>query len=202
MKVIGITGGVGAGKSALLSYVEKNYNCQVILADQVAYRLQRKGEACYNAVVGILGRDCLASDGNIDKKKMADRIFTNPVLLQKINAIVHPAVNEYIFSQIDKAKKENVLDFFFVEAALLIESGYENIVDELWYIHADKEVRRERLGKSRAYSEQKIEQIMASQLSEDTFRKHCKVVIDNSGTLEAACKQIHEKLGDYLCQKN
>ena len=202
MKVIGITGGVGAGKSALLSYVERNYNCQVILADQAAHLLQGKGEACYNAVVEMLGRDCLDSDGNINKKKMADRIFANPALLQKINAIVHPAVREYIFSQIDEARKENVLDFLFIEAALLIESGFEDIVDELWYIHADREVRRKRLRTSRAYSAQKTEQIMASQLSEDTFRKHCTVVIDNSGTFESACKQIHEKLGDYLWQKN
>lgn len=202
MKIIGITGGVGAGKSALLSYVEKDYNCQVILADQAAHLLQRKGEACYNAVVEVLGRDCLNLDGDIDKKKMADIIFANPTLLRKINAIVHPTVKEYIILQIDEARKKNELDFFFIEGALLIENGFKDIVDELWYIYADREIRRKRLRTLRAYSDQKIERIMASQLSEDTFRKHCTVVIDNNGTIEAACKQIHEKLGDYLCQKN
>lgn len=201
MRVIGITGGVGAGKSEILSYVEKNYNCQVILADQVAHFLQRKGEACYDALVEVLGRDCLGGDGSIDKKKMAERIFADSSLLQKVNEVVHPAVKEWILSQIDKAKKEDILDFLFIEAALLIENGYENIADELWYIHADKEIRKERLRTSRAYSDRKIEQIMASQLSEDMFRSHCTVVIDNGGTLEAACKQIHEKLEDYLWQK-
>ena len=201
MRVIGITGGVGAGKSELLSYVEKNYNCQVILADQVAHLLQRKGEACYDALVELLGRDCLDGDGSIDKKKMAERIFADLALLQKVNEVVHPAVKEWILLQINKAKREGVLDFLFIEAALLIENGYENIADELWYIHADKEIRKERLRTSRAYSDQKIEQIMASQLSEDIFRSHCKVVIDNGGTLEAACNQIHEKLEDYLWQK-
>lgn len=201
MRVIGITGGVGAGKSELLSYVEKNFNCRVILADQVAHLLQGKGEACYDALVEVLGRDCLGRDGSIDKKKMAEKIFTDSALLQKVNAIVHPAVKEWILSQIDKVKKEDILDFLFIEAALLIENGYENIADELWYIHADKEIREERLQTSRAYSNQKIEQIMASQLSEDVFRNHCTVVIDNGGTLEAACNQIHEKLEDYLWQK-
>lgn len=201
MKVIGITGGVGAGKSELLSYVEKNYNCQVILADQVAHLLQRKGEVCYDALVEVLGRDCLNEDGSIDKKKMAERIFADPALLQKVNAIVHPAVKEWILLQIDAEKREGRLDFLFIEAALLIENGYENIADELWYIHADKKIRKERLQSSRAYSKQKIEQIMARQLSEDKFRSHCTVVIDNGGTLEAACNQIHEKLEDYLWQK-
>lgn len=201
MRVIGITGGVGAGKSELLSYVKKNFNCQVILADQVAHLLQRKGEACYDALVGVIGSDCLDGDGSIDKKKMAEKIFADSALLQKINAIVHPAVEEWILLQIDKAKKEDILDFLFIEAALLIENGYENIADELWYIYADEEVRKERLRTSREYSDQKIEQIMASQLSEDTFRDHCTVVIDNGGTLDDACKQIHEKLEDYLWQK-
>lgn len=201
MRIIGITGGVGAGKSELLSYVEKNYNCQVILADQVAHLLQRKGEACYDALVEVLGRDCLRGDGSINKKKMAERIFADSALLQKVNEVVHPAVKEWILSQIDKAKREGILDFLFIEAALLIENGYENIADELWYIYADKEIRRERLRISRAYSDQKIEQIMASQLSEDRFRSHCTVEIDNGGTLEDACNQIHEKLEDYLWQK-
>ena len=86
------------------------------------------------------------------------------------------------------------MDFLFIEAALLIECGYDKIVDELWYIYADKEVRRQRLKESRGYSDEKIDNIFKNQLSEDKFRSHCKVVIDNSGTLEDTCKQIDRAL--------
>lgn len=198
MKVIGITGGVGAGKSALLSYIVKKYNCRVILADEVAHMVKEPGQVCYRQLVELLSEDILQPDGRIDKAKMATRIFASDTLLDEVNAIIHPAVQDYIVEAIDTEKQRNKLDFLFVEAALLIEAGYLDIVDELWYIYAHEEVRRERLKASRQYSDEKIDSIMSQQLSEEEFRNNCKVVIDNSGALEEAYEQIDRKLGDYL----
>lgn len=201
MKVIGITGGVGAGKSEILSYIKENYHCQVILADKVAHQVEEPGQRCYDKLVALLGREILQENGRIDKAKMAEKIFAGQEVLAKVNEIVHPAVKEFIVQEIADRRKERKLDFLFVEAALLIEDGYEEIVDELWYIYAKEEVRRERLRTSRAYSDEKIDKILRKQLSEGVFRQHCRVVIDNSGRLEDACKQIDEKLGDCLCQR-
>lgn len=201
MKVIGITGGVGAGKSEILSYIKENYHCQVILADKVAHQVEEPGQRCYDKLVALLGREILQENGRIDKAKMAEKIFAGQEVLAKVNEIVHPAVKEFIVQEIADRRKEGKLDFLFVEAALLIEDGYEEIVDELWYIYAKEEVRRERLKSSRAYSDEKIDKILRKQLSEEVFRQHCRVVIDNSGRLEDACKQIDEKLGDCLCQR-
>lgn len=201
MKVIGITGGVGAGKSEILAYIEENYHCQVILADKVAHQVEEPGQKCYDKLVALLGREILQENGRIDKVKMAEKIFAGQAVLAKVNEIVHPAVKEFIVQEIADRRKEEKLDFLFVEAALLIEDGYEEIVDELWYIYAKEEVRRERLKISRAYSDEKIDKILQKQLSEEVFRQHCRVVIDNSGRLEDACKQIDEKLGDCLCQR-
>ena len=198
MKVIGITGGVGAGKSAILSYIAKKYNCRIILADEVAHTVKEPGQVCYRQLVMLLSEEILQPDGKIDKVKMASKIFSSDELLEKVNKIIHPAVQDYIEQVIASERAENKLDFLFIEAALLIEAGYLDIVEELWYIYADENVRRARLKASRQYSDEKIDSIMAQQLSEEEFRKHCKVIIDNSGTLENAYEQIDRKLGDYL----
>lgn len=201
MRVIGITGGVGAGKSKALEYLEEKYNCQVILADKVAHMLEEKGQKCYEELISLLGEEILTPDKSIDKQKMAEIIFADTDLLYKVNNIVHPAVKAFIVKTIEDKRIEGRLDFLFIEAALLIEDGYDVIVDELWYIHSDVDVRRDRLKSTRAYSDEKIDEIIQKQLSEEEFRKHCKVIIDNSGSFKAACKQIDEKMEEYLCQR-
>ena len=198
MKVIGITGGVGAGKSELLKYIKENYKCRILLADEAAHKVKEPGQPCYEKLVKLLSVDILCEDGSIDKGKMAARIFASEELLEKVNQIVHPAVKEMILNEIRETKKEGKADFFFLEAALLIEGGYLNIVDEMWYIYAREEVRRNRLKASRNYSDEKIDAIMKAQLTEEGFRQNCTVTIDNSDGLEKAYRQIELKLGEEL----
>lgn len=194
MKIIGITGGVGAGKSELLSYLVQNYSCRVLMADEVGNRVKEPGQPCYHALVKLLGESVLDGNKEIDRKRMADMIFGDEHLLQRVNAIIHPAVEDYIFEQIRIERERGQIAFFFVEAALLIECGYDRKLDELWYIYAEPEIRAKRLRESRGYSDEKIHGIMTSQLSDEEFRRVCKVVIDNSGTLEQAYEQIDAAL--------
>lgn len=200
-RIIGITGGIGAGKSALLDYIGEHYNCQVILADEVAHRLKEPGQECYDSLIKLLGKEIVNEDGTIAKARMAEKIFADKSRLLQVNRIMHPAVKTFILERIEACRKEGRLDFLFVEAALLIEDGYGQIVDELWYIAADAKIRRKRLKESRAYSNEKINAILKEQLSEEEYRRHCRVVIDNSGSLADACRQIDEKLEEYLCQR-
>lgn len=201
MKVIGITGGVGAGKSRILTYLKEHTKCRIIMADQVAHELEKPGMACYEKLLALLGEDILAENGEIHKALFAARIFARKELLAQVNEIVHPAVKEYILHAIEEERENGQSDYLFIEAALLIEDGYEEIVDEMWYIHTDEQVRRARLKSSRGYTDEKIDGIMRGQLSEEEFYRHCPVVIDNSGTLEHVYRQIDEKLGEDLCQK-
>ena len=196
MRIIGITGGIGAGKSQVLQYIRENYNCRVILADDVGNEVKLPGKICYNELVELLGDDILGEDGFIIREKMASKIFSDKELLEKVNAIIHPAVQDYILTEIEKEKNARNLELFFVEAALLIECGYGAHVDEMWYVYADEEVRRKRLRDNRHYSDEKITSIMKGQLKEEEFRKHCHVVIDNSKELEETQKQIDRILGD------
>ena len=114
-------------------------------------------------------------------------------MLEQLNGIIHPAVKRYILRSL-KEKEQQGCKLCIVEAALFLEEHYEEFCDEVWYVYAPEEVRRKRLIQDRGYSEEKVEQIFASQLSEEEFRCHCKVVIDNSADLGDTYRQIDERL--------
>ena len=99
-----------------------------------------------------------------------------------------------MLEQYNKEKKEGRTEFLFLEAALLIEEHYDEICDELWYIYTTEENRRARLKASRGYSDAHVDRIFASQLSEEEYGRHCRVVIDNNGTLEETLTQTEEAL--------
>ena len=201
MRLIGITGGVGAGKTEILDFIRRHYRCRIYLADEVARLIQQPGHACYEKIVALLGSGVLKEDGSIDRGKMAARIFVDNELLKKVNAIVHPAVREYLEHAVEEARADKETELFFIEAALLIENGYRDYVDEMWYISAPVDVRTERLRQSRSYSDEKTEQIMQSQLSEERFRQNCDFVINNDASLAEAHEQIKKRLEAYTWQE-
>lgn len=180
MKIIGITGGIGAGKSSVLNYIQKNYNARIILADQVAHMLEEPGMPCYFKIVETFGSGILNPDMTINRQHLASIVFEDENKRIKLNAIVHPEVKEYIVEEITKERKNGIIDFFIIEAALLLEARYDLICDEVWYIYANEDNRRERLKVSRGYSDDKIDYIMKSQLTEAKFREKCDIVIDNN----------------------
>ena len=199
MKIIGITGGVGAGKSRVLAYLQEHYNCRIMMTDQTAKDLQLPGGACYGPVLEILseadtGRELLEQDGTINKEEMASRIFADPDLLRRINALIHPAVTQAVMDAIAQEREAGRIDYFFLEAALLIETGFTEVVDSMWYIYADEAVRRQRLRETRGYDDAKTDRIMASQLSDALFRENCDTVIDNSGNFSDTAWRIDQAI--------
>lgn len=195
MKIIGITGGVGAGKSQILSYLQTTYGARVLAADAAANALKQPGQCCYQPIVSLLGEDILTQEGLIDNGKMAAAVFADKEKLAAVNRIVHPAVREYILREIKRARREGAA-YFFLEAALLIEEHYDEVVDEMWYIDTSDEIRRRRLRDSRGYTDEKITAIMKSQLPRTAFCDACDFVIDNSHTFEETKKQIDRKMGE------
>ena len=191
MLFIGITGGVGAGKSAVLNYLSEHYNCRVLLADDIAHFLMKPGSDCYETLVRLFETDnVFLENGEIDRLKMAAVLFSDESKREALNSIVHPAVKRYVMEQYEKERMESRLDMLVLEAALLIEEHYDAICDELWYIYTSEENRRIRLKENRGYSDEKIDRIFQSQLSEDDFRNHCRETIDNNGTPEDSFLQI------------
>ena len=129
---------------------------------------------------------------------MAAAIFGDPELLAAVNGLIHPAVREMIEAEIEKERAAGVRDFFFVEAALLIECGYDEVVDEMWYIYCDLDERRRRLKASRGYSDEKIDSILKSQLSHEAFLAGTDVMIDNSGTPQESFAAIDREMARLM----
>lgn len=191
MKFIGITGGVGAGKSEVLAYLKKQPDTRVMLADEIAHQLMEPGTDCYETIrEQFAAADIFLPEGGFDREKLAALIFSEEEKRERLNAIVHPAVKEYVVSEVKAEREKGTLQFLFLEAALLIEDHYDEICDELWYIDTKEEIRKQRLMASRGYSEEKVRRIFASQLKEELYYSHCKVVIDNNGTVEETLARI------------
>lgn len=193
MRIIGITGGVGSGKSQVLSYLKEKYKARICQADQVAWKLQNPGTSCYQKIVEHYGSEILHSDGTIDRQHLGRIVFSDDQERAVLNQIMHPEVKKEICRQIQRSSEDGV-SIFVIEAALLIEEHYDKICDELWFIYTKDEVRRIRLKASRNYDDQKINAMFAAQLEESVFRKNCQRIIDNSCTFEETCVQLDEAM--------
>ena len=177
MKILGITGGVGCGKSTVLHYLEEAYGAFLIECDQVAKDLQEPGEVCWQPMIDLFGEQIVREDQSIDRSAVAKMVFQDVDLREKLNAIVHPAVKERVH-QLIEAHADSPL--IVIEAALLLDDNYDLICDEIWYIHADEPVRRQRLKSSRGYTDERITQMIRSQRTEESFRALTTLTIDNS----------------------
>ena len=183
MKVLGITGGVGAGKSTVLMYLKEHYGARIIQADQVGHLLQRPHESCYRRIVELFGSTVLNADGTINRSKLGAIVYADPQKMARLNAIMHPSIRRWIKSEVEAEQKRGCVPFVTVEAALLLEDHYDEICDEIWYVHTDDAVRIKRLQESRGYSEEMCRRIMANQKNECDFRAACQLVIDNSSDI-------------------
>lgn len=192
--VIGVTGGVGAGKSTVLEQLEKHFGAHLIIADEVAKELMEPQGASYEAVVDAFGREILNEEGQIDRQRLAGIVFNDDEKLELLNSLTHPKVRTEIERRIASVYEKDANALIVVEAALLIEAGYEEMLDELWVIDADPEVRIQRLMENRGYSREKCLDIMNNQLSNEEFRTHADEVIDNSGTLDETLRRIEAVL--------
>ena len=193
MRVIGITGGVGSGKSEVLRYLKEAYGAWVCQMDETAKELQRRGTTCFRRIVEHFGGRVVSAEGELDRAALSGIVFSDEQELQALNEIVHPEVNRQVRGDIEE-KRAQGLEFYVVEAALLPDVGRE-LCDELWYIYTEEKVRRERLKASRGYTDERITQMIASQPGEERFRSACTAVIDNSGDFEDTKRQIGERLG-------
>ncbi|MCD7709002.1 MAG: dephospho-CoA kinase [Clostridiales bacterium] len=203
MIFIGITGGVGAGKSEILAHLAEMDGAKVVLADEIAHELMEPGKGCYEKIIAEFpGDDILKNpadkESGFDNKKLAEAIFSDERKREKINGIVHPAVKEHIKNEAKRAREGGDIKLLVLEAALLIEEKYDEICDEIWYIYADAGIRRQRLKSSRGYSDEKIDGIFASQLTDEEYIKACDVTIDNNGAIEETLKQIDKCIEERI----
>lgn len=193
MKVIGLTGGIGSGKSEVCRYLKNKYGAEIMMADDVAHEVTEPGSKCWERLKELFGDDYFLEDGSLDRKKAGALAFRQPEILQKMNEIIHPAVWDEIQERLAKAKKAEK-KLAVIEAALLVGSRYREICHEFWYIYADRKTRIKRLAESRNISEEKALDVMKNQLSDEEFKAACEFTADNSGDFADTAKQIDEHL--------
>ena len=191
MLVIGLTGGVGSGKSTVSQILEQEYGAFLIDTDSIGHEVKQPGREAYEPILELFGKEILDENGWIDKGKLAERVFVSEPLLQKLNDLTHPAVIREVERRILKKRQEGDCSYVVVETALLIESGLNRCCDVIWYVYAAEDIRRKRLRQSRGYSEERIQAVLDRQKTDDEFRQVADVVIENSGEREETRRQIH-----------
>ena len=196
MITIGITGGVGAGKSTVLDFLEERYQAYVMKADEIGHLVMEPGQACYEPVTALFGKQVIKEDKTIDRRQVSDVVFSHPEMLEKLNQIIHPAVKQYIREQL-LLKKQQGQKVCVVEAALLLEDHYQEFCDTIWYIHTDEEIRIQRLMENRGYTREKSVSIIASQAPEVFFRANADYVVVNNGNFAQTRQQIEEGIRKY-----
>lgn len=193
-RIIGITGGVGAGKSSVLEILKTKYGAKILLADLVAHELMEPGSEGLKRVVDALGNGFLKGDGSVDRKALADLLFRDPQALKQVNSIIHPMVWEYMKS----SARESEQSLIVIEAAVF-DTAPAGLFDEIWYVYTSEENRIRRLMESRGYTREKCESIIKRQDSEAAYRKIADRMIDNNKTAKETEQQIKEILGHEIC---
>ena len=182
MKVIGLTGGIGSGKSTVSQFLAE-LGAVILDADRVGHEALKPDTEVWREVVAAFGRQVLTPGGNIDRAKLGEIVFGKPESLSRLNQIMHPRMFDMVKAQLEGYRRQGV-DVAVLEAPLLIEAGWTSLVDEVWVTVASEStvLRRlqERAGLSRAESLARIR----SQLSSEERIKHADVVINNDGDLD------------------
>lgn len=191
--VIGITGGIGSGKSLVTKFLQTKFGAAVIDTDTVGHEVMEIGTKAYYEILETFGKEVLAKDESIDRKILGDLVFANEEMLSKLNDIIHPAVEAEVDKRIEDFNKKNY-KYIALETALMIKVGYNRKCDKVWYVYADKDVRLKRLYYNRGLDRVKAAKIIDNQNSDEEFRKIADAVIDNSGTEEETLVQIKKIL--------
>ena len=194
--VIGITGGIGSGKSVVTSLLRDKFDAAVIDTDTIGHEIMETGKSAYKKVVEVFGNKVIAEDGSIDRKKLGSLVFDNRELLSKLNNIIHPAVEAEVDKRIAEFTKKKY-KYIALETALLIKVGYNRKCDKVWFVYADKDIRLKRLYDNRGIGKEKAGKIFESQNTEEEFRQIADDVIDNSGSEAETEIQIKNILESY-----
>ncbi len=197
MYIIGVTGGIGAGKSEILDYMCRRWGASVIRLDDVARELMQPGGAAYGRTVELFGECVVRDDGTLDRGLIAKLIFGDEAQREALDAVIHPEVKRETLRRIGEEEKLGTR-LICIEAALLIEDHYDAICNELWYIYAGETTRYSRLASSRGYDEERVRATMARQLTEEEFRRHTDYVVDNDGDFERARELVDSRIREIL----
>ena len=182
MFVIGLTGGIGSGKTEVSKILE-SFGARIINADTLGHRIYRKNTKAWTKIVEEFGETILDTNGNIIRSELAKRVFSSKNELDKLNKICHPEIKNLVITELNKwnLKKANVI---VLEAAILIEANWQNIVDEVWLIDSKTSNIFDRVKKRDKIDDQAIKSRIDSQMNHTERSEYADEVITNNGTID------------------
>src|SRR5579863_2039472 len=183
MLTIGLTGGIGSGKSTVAQILGE-FGATILDADKVAHTTYAPGASAYDAVIAAFSAEIVAADRTIDRRKLGAIVFGKPEQLNKLTSIVWPATRESIRRNVAELRASGAKLPIVVEAAILIEAKWQPLFDEIWLVRASREQVVARIESQRGLKPAETEARIRAQLSDEERSKHATVVIENNGSLE------------------
>jgi dephospho-CoA kinase len=196
VKLIGLTGGVGSGKSTVATML-RELGAVVVDADEASHAVYEPGTPGFEAVVAEFG-DYYVSDGRIDRQRLGELIFKDAASRRRLNAIVHPLVRDWMAARTAEAVEQGA-NVVIQDVPLLFENGLEPLYSSVVLVYVPEEMQLERLVKGRGLTPERAHAVIATQVPIEEKRRRAHIVIDNSGTPEqtrAQVEQLWARLGD------
>jgi dephospho-CoA kinase len=195
--VIGLTGGIGAGKSTVTQMLQE-LGAVVIDADKVGHQIYLPDLPAWQEIVETFGPTVLNADRTINRQALGKIVFADPDALRTLNRIVHPKMFARMAELIAELRARGGMKAIVVEAAVLIEANWQPLVDQVWLVVASEAVVIDRLAKQRHLSPEQVRSRIVAQLSNDARQKHAHVLIRNDGSLDEVRTAV-EEAWDRLC---
>ena len=183
MRVIGLTGGIGTGKSQAARILEE-LGAVVVNADLLGHQAYEPDTETWQQIVDAFGPEVVGPEGEIDRKRLGRIVFSDPDAKSKLDAIVWPQIAKLACKQIESLRKQET-DTIVLEAAVLVEAGWDFLVDEVWVTHAPRELVRQRLKFRDGLTTEEIDRRIEAQIPFEERLKEGYVPIENASTLEA-----------------
>ncbi|MDO8615143.1 MAG: dephospho-CoA kinase [Dehalococcoidia bacterium] len=187
MYVIGLTGGIGSGKSTVAE-VLREQGAAILSADLVGHEVYQPGRPAWQEIVDAFGREVLAADGSIDRKKLGAVVFSDPKELKRLNNITHPRMKGMMREKLAELQRQGAA-VAVLEAALLFDAGWDDLADEVWVTVAPPQVVARRTAERSGISEQQVLERIKAQMSDEERTRRANVVIDTDGDLDGTRRQ-------------
>ena len=189
-RIIGLTGGIGSGKSTVSQYLAK-LGAVIIDADKVGHEAYSPNTDAWRKLVKTFGNRILTSDNTIDRKKLGAIVFGNPEELARLNAIIHPQITKIVKKRIDDYRRKGI-NVIVLDAPVLFEANAKSLVDEVWVVVADEAAVIKRTLARTGLLEEQVRSRIHSQMSNEERIKRAQVVIHNDGTMQELRKKVKE----------
>ena len=197
MKILCLTGGIASGKSTAADHLAGK-GARVIDADKLGHRAYEPGTAAFTAVVATFGDDVLTEDGQINRKVLGGKVFGKPEELKKLTDIVWPEIRRLTEQDIADAVTQDPDAIIVLEAAVLLEAGWDSVGQEVWVIIVDPETAINRTMARDGLTREAVEQRLAAQMNNEERASKASRVFDNNGELDNLHRQLDDAWNEFI----